>query len=286
MKRIFLCTILFSALPLLLFGQAAKTKPRTFIAPAGSWATDLVRAYAFTPTDSVSGDSLKDWSTSNVWGDASTGGGWTNEGIESPGYENAGMSGRSFLCGTLNTSGITNQLTVVQRVQLTTSGTTGRSISLHDRLDTPQESFAFNDIDYDSDTSPFYFDSGTTSADMGDLGAVNDYVTILATYDGDSLRVWLNGSRKAATARTGNITIDSNYILSIGRGANAGSNINASVTFLMTCIWKRVITQTEIDQITSDPYIMFKAASGKSGQVIIIGDAVKRVKTILAKGFY
>lgn len=258
--------------PLLVFGQSAKTKPRTIIAPSGSWATNLVRAYAFSRLDSIAGDSLKDWSSNNVWGKSTDGTGWTNEGIESPGRNINITQARVFGCGALNTIGITDQLTVVQRIKLTTSGTVNESLSLRDRLDTPAESFIVEDIDEDADASNFCINNGSLAcASVGDCGAHNNYVTILATYAGDSIRVWLNGTKKAATVKTGNIITDANYILAVGGGVSGAFDSHFAGTILMTCVWKRVITQTEINQITTDPYVMFRAPTGKRGQVILIG---------------
>lgn len=259
----------------IVFGQ---TKPRNPVAPSGAWADSLLRAYCFSRLDSVRIDSVDDFSSKNVWGVQATptAAAWVAEGTESPRYsKTTAADGRHIVCGNFSTYSVTDQFSIAIRVKLVTSGSTGDAVALFDRLDTPDESFVMTDLDFDADASSFCIDNGAdVCASAGDLGATNDKVTVIGTYAGDSIRVYLNGVKKAASAKTGNIITDSNYILSIGRGSNGGSFQQGAVDILMLCIWKRVISASEISAITADPYVMFKAAA-TTGQVNRIKNSLR-----------
>lgn len=242
-------------------------KPRTFFEPSGAWADSLIRAYAFTPEDSVMVDSVKDWSSQNVWAvevNAPAGGPgnyWCNELVESPGMNIGGRQDRRLQAGNFDGLGITDKITVAQRVRITNAlTTTGWGVSFTFRnFNSPfTRSVYFDDIDYVADNSDFGINTGTASvASMGTLGIPMQYVTIVGTYAGDSIRVYLDGIRKAATVKTGNIIIPASNILEIG--ANSTQFFIGNV--LMTCVWKRVLTDAEIAQIAADPYIMFAGGS-------------------------
>lgn len=243
------------------------TKPRTFYAPSGTWADSLIRAYAFTPTDSAMVDSVKDWSSQGVWAvevNAPAGGPgnyWCNELTETPGLNIGGRQDRRLQAGNFDVLGITDQVTVVQRVRITntlTTGTWGTSLTFRNVSSPFTASIRFDDIDYVADVSNFGVNTGTEAlASMGTLGIPMQYITIIGTYAGDSIRVYLDGVKKAATVKTGNIIIPASNILELG--ANNTSFFIGNI--LMTCIWKRVLTADEIAEIAADPYVMFRASS-------------------------
>lgn len=253
-----------------------ESKPRNPNAPTGTWADSLIRAYAFSPADSARVDSIRDWSPKNIWAieTAAPAGGpgnlWAVEIGEHLGYNVGGREDRSLSCGNLSTLGITDQLTVVQRVKLTANHftNTGMSLSLYDDAATATEAVRFDDIDFAGDAANFCINTGTeTCSNMTTLGVSTQIVTILGTYDGDSIRVWVNGVRKDQDLKSGNISVSDFPLLGIGRDR---TNFWLGEV-LMTCIWKRVLTDAEIAEITDDSYVMFRAAtasgSGRRGIV-------------------
>lgn len=268
MKKLLITFLIF---PFLALGQ---TKPRNPNAPSGSWATSLLRAYAFSRLDSIRVDSVKDWSSIGQWGTSTaTSAAWTNEGTESPGYYIAGTAARVLSSGNLSTSGITNQFSIVMRLKLGGNGTVRSPISLHNRLSTPSIIFELKEFGYSQAGSFCVQTSGNVCSSSGTLGGVGTKVTVIATYAGDSTRIWINGTRKDADAQTGNITVTSGYLLKIGQSDAGGFDTTYNGGYIyMCCLWGRVITQSEINSITSDPYVMFKASPGKYGQTIIISN--------------
>lgn len=107
--------------------------------------------------------------------------------------------------------------------------------------------------------------------------AQNTKYNVIGTYDGDSIKVYVNGVKKCSVAQTGNIR-NHGYTTRVGEGTNgevggAGNCGGASVNFprmkvYTICVWQRVITSTEIAQIQDDPYVMFGAGGGRRRQIV------------------
>lgn len=86
-----------------------------------------------------------------------------------------------------------------------------------------------------------------TSADVGlDTGAGFQMVT--ATYDGSTLKIFVNGTQSGAgTSWSGNIDDESGASLEIGRGGAAGRELESAIDDFR--IFGRALNQTEIDEL-------------------------------------
>ena len=248
-------------IPSLLVAQISK--PRSPITPQAPWSTDLFRAYILSPDDSTNGSTtggVNDWSPIGVNGNATNAAGWTNQGDESPGFS---CSAGIYIFGdSLNGLGITDQLTIVQRLKVTCAGACWGSLAYTDHVGcSPCQSFYLDDIDTDADASTWNIDNGggLVTVSAGDLGNTNDLITIIATYDGDSIRVYLNGTYKAGEALTGNLISTSAYDLRLGLSYVGGSFRQWTGVLLATYLWKRVLSDSERNAIVTDPYVMFRA---------------------------
>lgn len=99
---------------------------------------------------------------------------------------------------------------------------------------------------------------------------------VIGTYDGDSIKVYLNGVKVCARAQTGDIK-NSGYTTRVGQGLNnsggcsgSTSTAGSAANVYTTCIWQRVLTAEEIAAIEVDPYVMFREPSGQSRRRVII----------------
>ncbi len=262
MKKLFLVFLIWP------FICSAQTKPREPRVPSGNWAINLIRAYAFSRLDSVRVDSVKDFSSNNVWGIIlnSNSAHWQADGSESPRY--TGSTQASAIAGELEwivsnpSPSLTNQFTIVQRLNIGCSGICGGSFGITNRTLTPINTLKIVNMNLDASAQHWCLDeTSCVSWDLG--GPVAFKTTIIFTYAGDSLRTYQDGNFKGATVKTGNIATTS-YTTALGLFAEDASTYRSwNGSFYMTCIWSRVLTSAERTQIWNDPYVMFKIAKNK-----------------------
>jgi len=265
MRKLFLIALL----PISLLAQ---TKPRDPVAPSGSWANGLVRAYLFTWEDSVKADSVKDWSSNNTWGIVVNIGAnaWTSVSgtNDAPAFSLTG-SNDYIRAGTLTSLGINDSLSVFGIFNDVGNGMQNYPLALQDRLDTPDKGFWFRD---DDGASPFDWQFGVDTGGGGVEATAdsipNDgsapytgFFSILGIYDGANAHVYRNCILQASSAATGTISTDANYNLNIGRGAGGGSfGFWSDGIVAAVYLWNRVLTASEISALKTDPYVMFSTS--------------------------
>lgn len=260
--------LLIFLLPISLFAQTAK--PRSPIAPSGSWADGLIRAYLFTAADSVMADSVKDWSSSNVWGLVVNIGAnaWTSiSGTDdAPAFKLLGTNDY-INAGTLTSLDLDDSLSVFGVFNDVGTGVQRYPLALQDRLDTPDKGFWFRD---DDGTTPYDWQFGVNTGG-GEIEAIADsipndgtdpyqgFFNILGIYDAANIHVYRNGVLQASAEVTGTVNTDANYALNIGRGAGAGSfRIWNDGIVAAVYLWNRVLSAAEIAALKADPYVMFR----------------------------
>lgn len=266
--------ILILLLPLSLAAQTAK--PRSPVAPSGSWADGLIRAYLFSWQDSVKADSVQDWSSNNVWGIVVNIGAnaWTSISgtADAPAFKLTGTNDY-INAGALTSLGIDDSISVFGIFNDVGNGVQRYPLALQDRLDTPDKGFWFRD---DDGTSPYDWQFGVNTG-SGEIEAVADsipndgtapyesFFSILGIYDGANIHAYRNGVLQASSAVTGTIITDANYGFNIGRGAGAGSfRIWSDGIVAAVYLWNRVLTSEEIASLRTDPYVMFRIADSQN----------------------
>lgn len=245
----------------------AQTKPRDPVAPSGSWADGLIRAYLFTAADSVMADSVQDWSSNNVWGVIVNTGSWTNSvsASHAPAWVNSG-SNDYIECGSMATSGITDEISVFAVLNDANSGSGNESVAFVNRFASPEQTMRFRD---DDASSPFDWQFGVYTSSMVEVtidSIPNDssspytgFFQIMGIYDGENIHGYRNGVLQGSSAQTGNILIAS-WSLNLGRSSNGGGlnsfwSLGHYAAFYM---WSRVLTSEEISALRDDPYVMFR----------------------------
>ncbi len=106
--------------------------------------------------------------------------------------------------------------------------------------------------------------SGTcaTCNPSGDTYTADVKFNVIGIYDGDSVKVYVDGVRRCAAALTGNLQ-NSGYTTRIGFSNNGAFGCISndanfqSFRIYTVCIWTRALNSTEIAQIELAPYVMF-----------------------------
>jgi hypothetical protein len=242
----------------------AQSKPRNPIAPSGNWADSLQLAWAFSPDDSANGtaaNGINDWSGNGKHGSATSFGpaNWTTQssGSESPLWWNAGNGELDGKTGW--NSIITDKFTLVQRLKLTSNGSTWDSFSWINGTDI--KAWLGVHVQYNGSMSWNVTTSGSAAKSFSNTYSNNTFTTIICEYGGDSIRVWQDNVYKGATVQTGNISLGANHALKFGVSYHSPSFRYWFGAYAMGCAWNRELTSAERDAIWCDPYVMFRSSS-------------------------
>ena len=245
----------------------AQTKPRNPIAPSGSWADGLIRAYLFSAADSVAADSVRDWSSSNIWGIIVNTGSWTSDvdAAHKPAWRLSG-SNDYMGAGSVAASGITDSISVFGVFNDVGSGASNEPISFSNRFASPEQTMHMRD---DDSSSPFDWQFGVYTSSMVEATAdsipndgttpYNSFFSILGTYDGANVRVYRDGVLQGTSAQTGNVLIGS-WTMEVGRSTNGGGLFSFWHDGIVAAVyvWRRVLSASEIAALRADPYVMFR----------------------------
>lgn len=90
---------------------------------------------------------------------------------------------------------------------------------------------------------------------------------IVATYDGATTRLWVNGNLEASASRTGSITFDSVNRTVLNRGNSVSRSTGVAN---LGAVWNRALTPAEIVSLSANPWQLFAPQS----QVINIAATV------------
>lgn len=264
----------------------AQTKPASPVLQSG-WSTNCVRAIPLhegsgtTPTD-LTGNSTPSISNAAAWASDAEGAYFdSNSGSYNIDFD-TGLPGASV-----------SNYTVYIRVIEFASGATGPYYS------TFSGGLANSDVQIARDPSTdrrinFAVQNATNCATC--LGSIdvtispNTKYNVIAEYDGDSLRTWINNARNCAVKLTngGNI-LNSGYTSRIAHGHNqvvngcqGSSSMFGTIKLYTVVIWRRLLTPTERAQIQSNPYVMYEAAAaGGRRNVIIIQSMLPNIDSLL-----
>jgi len=263
--------ILILLLPLSLAAQTAK--PRSPVAPSGSWADGLVRAYLFSWQDSVKADSVQDWSANNVWGVIVNTGSWTSttDGIHTPAWR---LSGSNDYMQAGNVSGfpITDSISIFGVFNDIGVGGQNEPLGFTNRTLTPEQTLRFRDDDT-SDPQDWQFGVYTSSmveatADSIPFDGVTPFIgffSVLGTYDGADVKIYRDGILQGSSSQTGNVVLG-NRNFEIGRSSNGSGLFAFWIDGIVSAVylWSRVLTSEEIASLRADPYVMFRIADSQN----------------------